>query len=60
MMKIPGPNGAPSTLKRVHMLHTAGGDWTDKHLGFDSQTVREKLSPEVWKYLQNVRGRQAP
>lgn len=60
MMKVPGPKGAPGAMKRVHMLHTAGGDWKDKHLGFDSQTVREKLSFEVWEYLQNVRGRQAP
>jgi hypothetical protein len=67
MMEVPGKKvGAsyiappqPRSLKRVHMLHTAGGDWKDKQLGFDSLTVREKLSPEVWAYLQNVRGRQA-
>ena len=43
--------------KRVHMLHTAGGDWKDKHLGFDAPIVREKFSPEVWEYLSHLRGR---
>ena len=35
VMDVPGQGSAPGRVKTVHMLHTAGGDWKDKHLGFD-------------------------
>jgi hypothetical protein len=59
MLKTEAPwgSGEDRAWKRVHMLHTAGGDWKDKHLGFDAPVVVEKFDPSVREYLGALRGR---
>jgi hypothetical protein len=41
--------------KHVHMLHTAGGAWQGKELGFDSPHVRGILPADVAEFLDTLR-----